>query len=350
MGLNILDQFVQDRGALLNWIADAEPPAVVVMDGQNTAQSIRVVSPSTTVIHRAYNPNDHRWHEVISPLDWLNGHAGLAVGGVVLQTLNEPHGYTDLRSLARWSAELMALAAAQNIRLCLPNWGVGHPDSNRIIAGELDELFRAFDRFPMHLYGVHEYAQQSAVDERPYRIGRFLDSFHRMDALGLKRPRVIATEAGRDVGGGRSDGWRGAGWSEPQYVQFLNGYRDLYRAYNISACIFCYGNGADGQWSSFNVEGAGTVLRALIDWNQEVVSGDDMVFVRKPLVTYALNMRASPMVGNNLVSSVGPNQPVRLLEANVSNGWIKINNEGVAGYVSLQTNLAFEQQVKVTAA
>lgn len=272
-GLNILAQFVSDRQRLLNHLEQSKPRSVVVMDDLGFAIAIRKATPQTTVIYRSYHPHDHEWHTHLSPADWLTQHASLAQEGLVLQVLNEPQGYGDLQPLVRWCVEIMERAAQQNIRLCLPNFAVGHPKED--FGSELDDLLQGFQRFRLpdgqnHILGVHEYAQQSTRDERPYRIGRFSTILLRADALGLRRPQVIVTEHGRDVGGGENDGWRGLGLSEDSYFQFIVDCADIYNEYDVSSCIFCYGGGGGGRWRSFDVEHAGTLLDKLASFNKTI--------------------------------------------------------------------------------
>lgn len=336
-GINNLAQFMRDKGAGLQWVAQAEPGAMVTMDDPQYAQAIRIASPNTLSIHRAYHPEDHRWHEVTSPANWLAAHRQYAAGGNILQVFNEVFGYTDLRPIARWSAELMALAAGEGIRLCMMNWGVGHPDVARIYAGELDELFHAFNRYPMHLYGVHEYAVYSTVDERPFRIGRFLESYARIDRLGLQRPRIVVTETGRDVGGGINDGWK-AVFTEQQYVDFLHGLKDFYSAYDVCCCVFCAGQGANGMWGSFDVENANYVLGKLAEFNQADSGSDDMAYkIYRPGSTY-LNIRRTPEITDNVVGTVRPHEQVQVIK--VTGGFAQIRKQdGLTGNVSEQGGL-----------
>jgi SH3 domain-containing protein len=346
-GLNILSQFMADRGALLQYLQRLQPVSVVAMDDIGFTRQIKSLLPSAAVIHRQYHPRDHEFHTIMSPTDWLNAYAQFGQGNIYVQCLNEPQGYGDVTQLVNWCVEVMQLASGRGIRLALPSFAVGHPDSRLVANGAFDPLWRAFDRYPQHIYGCHEYAVQSTIDERPFRIGRFLDMIQRVDTLGLPRPRIIVTESGRDIGGGQEDGWKGIGWSEEAYAQFLHGYQDFYAAYNVSACIFCYGRGADGRWSSFDVEGANTLLSKLVEFNQGSTGQSDMVRVYKPNVTYSLNIRGTASTNAAIIGSVAANEAVILLEANVTAGWVKIRKGSLVGFVSLQTNLPFAEQIKV---
>lgn len=347
-GLNVLAQYVQDRAALLDWVDAAHPRYCVVMDDLSTAQAIRLVAPDTTVIYRQYFPHEaeKHWHQTHTPQAWLDAHRPLALPGIVVHCFNEPHGYEDLRPLARWAADLMALAHDAGIRLCLPNWGVGHPDEARIAAGELDDLFAAFDRFPEHLYGVHEYAVFSMADEQLFRIGRFRHSFDRIAKMKppIRFPQVVITESGRDIGGGENDGWR-AVLAPDQYADFLDGCVALYSRYNVAACLYCYGAGAisdasgQPQWRSFDVQGAGAVLDKLTEINL-MTQTPDYGTLQPPgaaVVTgtggSTLRVRLAPVSGQQIGSLSGGE--VLAYYSKAWNGWRKfIWTDGRAGYAS----------------
>lgn len=353
-GLNVLAQFVRDGAALLDWVDRAQPHFCVVMDDLSTAQAIRVVAPETTVIYRQWFPNEaeKHWHQTHSPQAWLNAHRDYALPGIVLQAFNEPHGYEDLRPLAAWCAELMALAHDAGIRLCLVNWGVGHPDEARIAAGELDDLFRAFDRFPEHLYGVHEYAVADMQAEQPFRIARYTRSLERIDALQLKRPRIVITESGRDIGGGENDGWR-AVFSPNQYADFLTGSIATYRRDGVAACLYCYGAGAvssasgQPQWRAFDIEGASAVLDRLTEVN-DMTQAPDFGTLIPVEVTGAFAggsvVRSAPSLDGRELARVFTGDFIDLSERAVSGGvhqWRRARVGAVEGYIAETSVLAW---------
>jgi hypothetical protein len=358
-GLNILAQSVNDRQRLLNHLERSKPRSVVVMDDLGFALAVRKATPQTTVVYRSYHPHDHEWHTKVSPAEWLAQHVALAQEGLVLQVLNEPQGYGDLQPLVRWCVEVMERAAQQNIRVCLPNFAVGHPKED--FGAELDDLLRAFNRFPQHIFGVHEYAQQSTRDERPYRIGRFTTILRRADVLGLRRPQVIVTEHGRDVGGGESDGWRGLGLSEDAYFQFLADCVDLYNEYDVSSCIFCYGGGGGGRWRSFDVEHAGTLLDKLEALNKTIqpkaappMTNNTVVpkprnagkTVRAVVKSIYVNVRTGPGINYASPGQVRTNDEIRLFpdterEADTYH-WVFIEKGDLKGWAAREVLITEE--------
>lgn len=334
-GLNVLSGFVNNRQRLLDHLDQSKPRSILVMDDPWFATMLRQRLPQSTVIHRSYDPHEHEWHTTISPADWLTRFAPHIQGGNVLQCLNEPQGYGDLKPLVDWCVEVMTLAAPQGIRLCLPNFGVGHPKED--FAPELDDLLRAFHRFPQHILGLHEYAQFSTLTERPYRIGRFASILKRADVLGLRRPQIIITEHGRDVGGGINDGWKGLGLSEEAYYQFIVDCADIYGEYNVTTCTFCYGKGGGDMWRSFDVQDAPIFLDKLANWNRTHAMADYGQRIAQATVVLvgasAVNIRSTPStslpaVGQLLGGEVIPyyNTP--------QNGWWQIEWNGQLRYTS----------------
>lgn len=199
LSLNILGQYVRDGAALLDWVSKAKPDAALVMDSVAVAQGIRQRSPQTTVIYRAYNPNDHRWHQVITPAEWINTHRVFADNGMYVYCCNEPSGYDNVTPLVDWCVSVLKLAHQQGLRLVIGNFGVGHPDEKLIINGAFDPLIRALSGSPSKL-GLHEYWNINPVAEQPYHLGRFKYWLDRCDAMHVERIKIIMTEHGRDAG------------------------------------------------------------------------------------------------------------------------------------------------------
>jgi hypothetical protein len=261
LGLNILAQTVYDRAKLSAYLQQARPALVVVMDDVGLARQFKHALPNMLVVHRRSHPDQHHWHEKISAAQWLADHRADAGDGLILQCFNEP-GTQDYKALADWCVELMQLADSEGVPLALPNFSVGNPNERRIQTGEFDDLLKAFAKYPRHYLALHEYAQASPSLEQPYHIGRYREWIARAQALGIRPPRILITETGRDVGGGHRDGWRSV-LTEAQYVTFLHRLADAYRPDNIPTAIFCYGTGGGGDWQYFDLQGADAVLAAL---------------------------------------------------------------------------------------
>ena len=261
-GLNILAHSVNDFSALDGVMATLKPDAIVVMDEPKLSQKYARLYPNTTVIHRAYNPRDHEWQHITTPRAWVDTHKPLATDGIVLQLYNEPLASFEV---IKFTVETMAIAAAENIRLCVGNFAVGNPHEDAILRGDYDDLLRALDKYPQHSLGLHEYFKDTP--ETPYYIGRFRFWLQRAQLLGLRTPRIVLTEFGRDLGGGARDGWRAQGWSEQDYFNRLEEARKVYALHNIAMCVYCYGRGAGDRWIAFDVQQSGGLIRRMTDAN-----------------------------------------------------------------------------------
>jgi len=267
IGLNILSQYVRDQNALMDWITRAQPAAVVVMDSPALAQTIRQRSPQTFVIHRTFNENDTRWHEVTSPTQWLLSHGGIAANGVALQVYNEPKP-GDLGKFFSWLEELIRLCPA-HITLAIYAPGVGNPHEKDITSGVYDRTLRMVSG-TRHWLMLHEYFQQSPMIEYPWLCGRFEFWLERADALNIQHPKIVIGEYGRDLGGGENDGWHGQGWSDRQYFDKLTQGTDiLYRPYDIPTCVFCWGYGAGDDWLSFDIQDATELQNLIVQYGKD---------------------------------------------------------------------------------
>jgi hypothetical protein len=268
-GLNIIPQVNHDH--CLAYLRRLRPSCVVVMSEHALARRIRRELPSTQVIYRQFRSfeREKTWHEPVTPEQWLALHEQYAVDGIILQVFNEPNGYhSDLRPLASWCAELMRLASARGVRLALPGWGLGHPDEDAIARGDLDGMLRAFGEGGDngHVLFVHEYAVASMRAERRYHVGRYGHMLDRMTALGVRHPRVVIGEHGRDKEG--KPGPEGDGWqrvmNDDEYVAFLQAGEDAYAG--IARCLYCYSD-ANADWQTFNHADKPTVLAWLVARN-----------------------------------------------------------------------------------
>lgn len=263
LSVNILTQFLQDPNGVLPFLEVLKPTAVLVMDSMGIAQQIKQRLPNCIVIHRTWHPRDHEFPNEVQPEWFIQNYCQNVPAGIVVQCCNEPTGYGNLAGNALWFKTVMDLSP---VPLALPNWGVGHPRED--FGTDLDPMLLAFGRNPEHLLAVHEYFQQEPAGEQPFHIKRFQSIITRCQQLGIPPPKIVVTEAGRDVGGGARDGWRGTGWSEVTYGAKLQQQATLYKNTPVvGMCVFCMGKGGGSMWESFDFETAGTVKQMMIDWN-----------------------------------------------------------------------------------
>lgn len=223
-------------------------------------------------ILRVINKDDAEWHQKKTPAQWVEMMASVFEHGpIYLQCLNEPNGYVDMKPLATWLIEVMRIVPT-HVTLVVGNFAVGHPDKLRVVGGEFDELLKAVSQ-SRHWLGLHEYFKTDPLvqPDRNYQVGRFamfderLERLRQFDGVQYPQLKIVATEFGRDVGGGRGrngDGWKGTGWSADEYAnKLINAAQDIYtkRTPPIPVCVFSLGGGFslgdDGQeWESFAID------------------------------------------------------------------------------------------------
>jgi hypothetical protein len=333
LSLNVLAQTVSNRNALNTWIAEAQPRAILVMDDVALARGLARQYPHMLVVHRRFQPDDARLHHRYHPTDWVQRVASDGQRSVVVQCLNEPSGYEDLLLLAAWTAAAMKAAHERNIRLALPNFAVGHPDESAIQRGALDEMIYAFGNYPQHILAVHEYFNDKPEAE-PWHIGRVRTLLERFDRLNVRRPIVVVTECGRDVGGGKNDGWDKTGWGEEGYITRLLEMARIHTQSGVYAsCVFCYGRGYGDDWQSFNVERAEKVLNAMSLFNRNSalrwVSGR---------VRRNVNKRQLPCIYSPVLNVVPVGSLIQYSPAGIRRGgytWLPLKSGGwIAGEVA----------------
>jgi hypothetical protein len=332
ISLNVLGLPVPDVPALVAWCVVARPPYALVMDNLDIAGRIRMASPDTQIICRKYRPDDHKLHETTSPAEFLNSVSDVPQSYLV-QAGNEPGG--DMRALAAWTAELIAKANVLGRRLAVCSFSVGNPDEDQIAAGWYDPILRGLAG-SRHVLSLHEYFHDKPAQE-PYFVGRYRHFLRRADQLGISRPVVVITEAGRDLGGGTNDGWRGQGWSEADYARRLDEAQTVYAPDGITACVFAYGAGFDQRWQSFNVEGATALLEAMAGMNYYGPPGWAKVRTKAPGVK--VNVRQSAALTAPVITTVQTGdwlKPTGGLYHNAGHAWQRVTTEACqSGYVSM---------------
>lgn len=349
IGLNLLAPFVQDRAALFAWLRSARPGAMLVMDDPALAQAIKRDLPDTIVIHRSHHEQDKRWHVVMSPANWLAAYRTTAGNGVLLQVMNEPE-IGDLGAFLGWLEELVRICPP-DLALALPAFAVGNPLETTIQRGAFDRLLRLVCG-TRHVLALHEYFRADAVAEAPYLCGRFRFWLERAKLLGLDAPRIVVTEFGRDQSGGRHDGWRDTGWSEAQYAALLTTAHDrLYLPYRIPVCIFGYGRGANDDWQSFDVEGAGTVLDEVRRYNAMTqLYTDPRTAVVLPVG--GLNLRPTPSTEQAAIRKLPNGATITIWQTPVTEAdgyqWVKAQWGGDVGFVAVTVAGAATYKIQET--
>lgn len=300
ISLNVLGMPPPNVTELIDWLTDAKPRYTLVMDNLDLAA--RVAMTGTTVIYRRYRDDDDELPSTTKPSDFLASVADVPKSYIV-QAGNEPGG--DQALLTTWTAALIRQADAIGRRVAVGNWSVGNPDDEAVANGKYDLILQALaDTNGRHILSLHEYFWDKPAEEGWF-VGRYSHFLQRADRLGIRRPVIAITEHGRDLGGGRDDGWRGQGWSEADYARRLDEAQTVYEPDGITAMVFCYGAGFG--WQSFNVEGAPDLLQAMAAMNNgreedEVVPGYDKVTTKQPGAS--VNVRSAPQITASIVATV----------------------------------------------
>lgn len=343
-GLNILGQYLRDRNALETWLRQAQPAACVVMDNPNLADTLRVLSPSTLVIHRSYHPHDSDWQDFMTPQEWLSAYR--VNPDVLLQVSNEPNPTgLALVKYIDWLISLMRIATAQGYRLVVGNFAVGTPNEKDIQAGQYDRLLRALAE-SNHILGLHEYFNQAPIPDAPYLCGRFKYWLSRAELLGISRPKIVITEHGHDLGNG---GFLTGVPSVAMFIQYLKDARTLYQPYGIPTCTFCYGFGAGNQWATWDVESTLEVLNFMRDYQEQSsmppitssIVGQDVVRV----INSGVRLRDQPSLKGTVLRVLSLNESVtlyktaliytsdgyvwRYLKSSTTTGWAAENINGI---------------------
>lgn len=161
-----------------------------------------VTTPDGVELDGAYHlqplaPGDTNYY-LVSPENLMNLIEPLAEQDAVLYWGNEPSGEVDPVTFDRLVAHTIMgirIANSRRRRLCILNWGVGHPFIiNGILDPRLKPIIQAMNDSPIeHYWGLHLYKPADTV-----RALKALKELCRTQ--GLRMPKVIITEWGYDAG------------------------------------------------------------------------------------------------------------------------------------------------------
>jgi hypothetical protein len=226
-------QNVPDKGRLFSHLVALNPVAIVVLDEPGIARELKDRLPNTNVIFR-YNGNlgksagDGDLHNKYLPEEWLD--AMLArIGGdtrIMLHTTNEP-GLS--RRLIKWHEDLIPLANARGVSLCVINLATGNPEPEKRNpnTGAIEQesqweiaepLLKLLAVHRQHILGLHEYfgavPTSGMITRLPtlimpgewpakaifpcYHLGRFKFLLEYCNRHNIKHPRIGLTEHSAD--------------------------------------------------------------------------------------------------------------------------------------------------------
>lgn len=330
--VNCLPQYSADYGKLTVFLRSLDPSAIVIsidsMNAANRVYELQQTLPKAQVIARYVFPQDGGMHTkpqaandtrkyVVSPLDAINAWGNLGNGGRMLYLANEPQAngalQDDIARLSAWTLEAINLANERNIRLCVLNFGVGHPalmGSGEYDARFDDVLTALSKNRDQHALGMHVY--------QPADTFTLLDGLiKRCKTLGITPPRVYITEAGFDAGSGGDalNGYRSRGFSGQQFAAFMvDKVKNVYAPYIAddvlqSVAVFCWGG--EHSWHNFNVETDTDWQTTILDAANKGLLSVPSKPVTKPFLTpvpmptdagSAIRVRVTNTLGINLRS------------------------------------------------
>jgi hypothetical protein len=339
IGVNILAQTVHDRARMYAWLAASKPDLCIVCDETDVATRVKMSAPGAIVAHRWIYDGDSN-PAANTPPQWATRFLPALPAGVIGYSLNEPAG--DWRGIAKWCADVMSIAAAYNKPVVVGNFAVGNPPAEVIASGDLDALLLAFNDFPLHYLGVHEYFVSNPTGE-PDHVGRWQLLADRAALIGARGVRFLVTEAGRDYKGGAGDGWQSV-FSPEEYAVKLTQQAEQYKAAEIPMAVFCYGEGGSGAWKSFDIQDASPVLAAITAYNTHVQEDDvagppGWKQAKTKAAGVKVNMRSTPSLTAPVVRTVQTGDWLKPSGIPVQSGghaWQRVNDENcLTGWVSL---------------
>lgn len=271
----------QDKIYLTEFLRQLRPDAIVVMDAFDWALAYKTLLPDTNVIYRKYSTwEGNFWDWNGTPDMWWYNMQDSRDPRLTLYVTNESHGAAApedvpvMQKAVAWWTRVMELAAKDNIRLCLPNWGTGNPNMKWFTDDKLwsviEPLFKAFKRFPQHYFGLHHYYWKE-INPGDGNVDRHRDIRAALNARGYHDLQYVLTEVGSDdVFLKNQRGWKNT-LTEQEYIQSLAvARRTAWNDDHIKgATIFSWGG--SGEWPPFNIMHATDLHKALIAMNNEPV-------------------------------------------------------------------------------
>lgn len=314
ININALGGSIGNPAALESKMIEIGGGAGLAMDAPLMAQSLRYHGGSkSAVVSRRYLEDDKVLYQSRAVNDWLNLVQGDAANGVIAQAHNEPRiGADNVEAFVKWNVDALRGAHDRRMRLGFGAFAVGNPHESLIKGGAFDPMLKAANEDDALL--LHEYFIKDPLiaPETGWLCFRCEEWFERSAIIGGKCKTLVIGEYGRDLGGGRGDGWRGQGWSAEYYASLLKkGLGEYLRlallyGWRIFLDVYCGGRGYNDDWQSFNIEGEEAIYSMMIDWNKahpQKETGGGNVVDKYPAGTDPKRMRVNQPNGITLRSS-----------------------------------------------
>lgn len=270
-----------DKEQLAKLLTDLRPSAIVVMNNKDWAMAYKMMLPDTNVIFRLYHKEEGRLWDLQDADTFWHNMQGYCDPRITLYITNESNGKCEaedipvMRKAVTWWTRLMELAAKQNIRLCLPNWSSGSPDLKWITDDALwpiiKPLYDAFQKYPMHYYGAHEYFWHSVEDSK-HHVGRHADVMAALQKRGDYKLQWVLTEIGSDdIWSRQKRGYKNT-LTEEQYADAtVKAKNTVWNVpYIVGITWYCHG-AVTSEWTPFNTARAEIFNRIMVQANNTPV-------------------------------------------------------------------------------
>ncbi len=283
----------QEKETLFAFLHELQPTTVLALDNFDWAKQIKARLPGCAVVFRKYRRDDGALHRKTSGREYARSIERYGENGVIVSIFNEVTGYggqnteDDLERVAAFMAEASQYLSRQGIYHCGPEWGVGHPDLNRL--SELDELYQAlaesngYGYHSSHEYGTWRGMRYSApphtFDVYPWRVGRYqLHAAYIRQQFGRMPFQWLINEWGRDASLYPGDdngkrGWKDSIGARDYALELVDTIRAVYtEEWLIGANIFSYGNsgteGTSEDWFTHDISGESVIRDVLLAYSR----------------------------------------------------------------------------------
>lgn len=178
ISFNVNGARVGDEAYFLNFVGDALPASITVMDNIGLADRVHARSGGkTAVIHRWWHSHDGEWwrkgSRYLSPADWVDTHTRDGLKHIGRYVLNEPNGgdADGWRALTAWLIEVGRRLRDKGYWACLGNIGPGTFEADLVEQGVFDDYLRGLKELEPQGFtgGWHEYTAILL----PFGVGRW---------------------------------------------------------------------------------------------------------------------------------------------------------------------------------
>jgi hypothetical protein len=159
-GFTVNGDHCPDKNRLLNWVANARPTTMPIMDSMDLAVEVyNVALGETKACHRLYDPAEGAEWKLKTPQQYVNEITSQGHPEIYRQVLNEPAiNTTDLPFLLYWLMGVMDELYNRGYKGVIGNFPMGQITQVHIEDGLFDDFLRHCNQYrDWHYIGIHEY-------------------------------------------------------------------------------------------------------------------------------------------------------------------------------------------------